>query len=317
MKHSKNEGIFYRLYLSYIPNKRDNIQQIIIKLFFLIAVTIIISAAVYLTNYFLTANKQEKLISGSQSIWDSQATEYIINEDGTKEKVPAKSAVELLTEENSDFAGWIKINNTKINNPIYQTDNNDFYLNHNQKKQKSIYGALYFDKNDKIDRKRTDNNLVIYGHHMKNGTMFGSLEKYKSLSFYKQHPTIEFSTKYKTSTYKIYSVFVLNASKADDLNYIYNISRDKFINDYDFEFWSEEAYERSLINTGVDVKRNDRIITLVTCTYDFDNARLVVMARETRPGENETVDVSKAVTNPAPKYPKRWYDDRKLKYPFE
>ena len=137
------------------------------------------------------------------------------------------------------------------------------------------------------------------------------------MSFYKQNPTIEFSTLYKKGTYKIYAAFVLNASKADDNDYIYNISRKSFIDDDDFDSWVNEARQRSLINTGVDVKNGDNIITLVTCTYDFDNARFVVMARETREDEESSVNTSKATANPSPKYPKRWYDDRGIDYPFE
>ena len=106
-------------------------------------------------------------------------------------------------------------------------------------------------------------------------------------------------------------------SKSDDNNYIYNISRKSFANDEDFESWSGEAYERSLINPGVDVNKDDNIITLVTCVYDFDDARLVVMARETREDEDASVDTSAAKANPSPRYPKRWYDDRGIKYPFE
>ena len=152
---------------------------------------------------------------------------------------------------------------------------------------------------------------------MINGSMFGTLKKFKSLDFYKANPTIEFSTLYKKSTYKIYAIFVLNASKADDNGYIYNISRNNFLNDDDFNSWVNEAYERSIINTGVDVELGDNIITLVTCVNDFDDARLVIMARETREDEESYVDTSSASVNPSPRYPKRWYDERGLKYPFD
>ena len=199
----------------------------------------------------------------------------------------------------------------------YQTDNNEFYLTHNQKKQKSAYGALFFDCKNLITEGETDKNLVIYGHHMKNGSMFANLTKYKSLSFYKENPTIEFSTLYKKGTYKVYAAFVLNASKADDNGYIYNISRKNFISDEDFNSWVDEARERSLISTGVDVENGDNIITLVTCAYDFDNARFVVMARETREGESVLADTSKAYANPSPRYPKHWYEKRGIDYPFD
>ena len=305
MKHAKEkDNFFHRLYLSYIPNKRDNLKQIILKVFFLITLTVFIVSAVYIANYFLNAKHQDGIVEQARSVWHEAEAE------------PEPSVIELLLQENSDFKGWITVPNTQIDNPIYQTDNNDFYLNHNQQKQKSIYGALFFDYQNVITEAETDKNLVVYGHHMKNGSMFGNLTKYKQLRFYKQNPTVEFSTLYKKSTYKIYAAFVLNASKADDNDYIYNISRKSFIDDKDFDSWVNEAKERSLINTGVDVKNGDNIITLVTCTYDFDNARFVVMARETREGEDASVDTSKATANSSPKYPKRWYDDRGIDYPF-
>ena len=309
MRHAKEkENIFHKLYLSYIPNRRDNLKQIIIKVFFLIALIAFIVSAAYITNYFLSAKHQDGIIDEARSVWYEETQ----TNDDTE-----LSAIELLLKENSDFKGWITVPNTKIDNPIYQTDNNDFYLTHNQQKQKSAYGALFFDCKNVITESETDKNLVIYGHHMKNGSMFANLTKYKQLSFYKQNPTIEFSTLYKKGTYKIYAAFVLNASKADDNDYIYNISRKSFIDDDDFDSWVNEARQRSLINTGVDVKNGDNIITLVTCTYDFDNARFVVMARETREGEDPNEDISKAAANPSPRYPKRWYDDRGIDYPFE
>lgn len=305
MKHAKEkDNFFYKLYLSYIPNGRDNIKQIIIKVFFLISLIVFITSAVYITNYFLSARHQDSIIEQARSVWHETGDE------------PELSVIEQLLQENSDFKGWITVPNTKIDNPIYQTDNNDFYLTHNQQKQKSAYGALFFDSKNVITESETDKNLVIYGHHMKNGSMFANLTKYKELSFYKQNPTVEFATLYGSGTYKVYAAFVLNASKADDNNYIYNISRKSFIDDNDFDAWVGEARERSLINTGVDVKNGDNIITLVTCTYDFDNARFVVMARETRDGEEPSVDTSKATANSSPRYPKRWYDDRGIEYPF-
>ncbi len=308
MKHAKEkDGFFHRLYLSYIPNKRDNLKQIIIKVFFLITLTVFVVSAAYIANYFLNAKHQDSIIEQARSVWHTSETE----------ENSWSSVIELMLRENSDFKGWITVPNTKIDNPIYQTDNNDFYLNHNQQKKRSIYGALFFDCENVMTEAETDKNLVVYGHHMKNGSMFGNLTKYKQLSFYKQNPTVEFSTLYKKSTYKIYAAFVLNASKEDDNGYIYNISRKSFIDDEDFDSWVNEARERSLINTGVDVKNGDNIITLVTCTYDFDDARFVVMARETREDEDVSVDTSNASANPSPKYPKRWYDDREIDYPFD
>ncbi len=309
-------NFFKSIYLSYIPNKRDNLKQIIIKIGFIVSFATLIISAVYIANYFLEADKQNSIIDDSRDIWHSASNTVSTNSDvGVGENLTPENTVnKILLAENSDFKGWITINGTQVDNPIYQTNNNDFYLNHNQKKKYSAYGALYFDYKNIITEEETDSNLLIYGHEMKNGSMFGSLKKLKSLSFYKQHPTIEFSTLYNNkSTYKIYAIFILNASKEDDDNYIYNISRKNFIDQNDFENWRDEAYERSIIQTNVDVQMDDNIITLVTCSEDFENARLVVMARETREDEEPQVDTSKATVNPNPKYPKKWYSVRGLK----
>ena len=300
---------FVNIFDSYIPNKRDNLKNILIKLCFIISLITLIVSSFYIANYILEARLQKAVISNSQEIWYN-------NDSRDVEHSKAPSRVELMLKENPDFKGWIKLSNTQIDNPIFQSEDNQFYLNHNQKKEKSIYGALFFDCNNKITEEETDKNLVIFGHEMKNGSMFGELKKLRSLDFYKQNPTIEFSTLYKESVYKIYAVFVLNASAKDDGGRVYNIYRQNFGNKADFDNWTAEAYSRSLILTDVDVEMGDDIITLVTCSSDFENSRLVVMARGLREGEAPEVDTSKATVAANPKYPKIWYENKGIKYPF-
>ena len=219
-------------------------------------------------------------------------------------------------KENNDFSGWITITNTKIDNPIYQKSDNKYYLNHNQKGQKSSYGSLFFDCENVISEDKTDSNLVIYGKNLKNGAMFGELEKLTNLNFYKKNPTIKFSTNYKTATYKIYAVYILNSVKADDDGYIYNIYRNRFSSTADFKAWIDEAYSRSIIDTGVDVEYGDNIITLVTDSDAFKNARLVVMAREMRKGESTLENTAAVSINKNIRFPKRWYDERSLEYAY-
>jgi len=272
----------------------------------------LIVSSTYVVNYFLTAEKQDELINKSRDIWYSDSNEQ---EDASEGDLISEAERALL-KENPDFKGWIRLNNTKIDNPIYQAENNMYYLDHNQKGEKSVYGALYFDCKNRITEEVTDKNLVIYGHEMRNGSMFGNLKKLKNLDFYKQNPVIQFSSLYRKAAwydYKIFAVFVLNAAKKDDNGYIYNIYRSKFSNEAEFEKWSSEAYERSVINTNVDVKLGDNIITLVTCSSDFKNSRLVVMAREVREGESYIVDTSQATVNKNPLYPARWYKERGIK----
>lgn len=310
-KTSKLKKFFKGLYVSYIPNRSDNFGKALIKLFIIAAFICFVVSSGYIINYFITAQKQDNIIDDSRNIWHET-----VSEEDKSEETEDLSPTEILIQQNSDFKGWITIDGTKIDNPIYQTDNNDYYLNHNQEKKWSAYGALYFDYRNEITEQKTDKNLVIYGHEMKNGSMFGTLKKLRSLDFYKAHPTIDFSTIYESGKYKIFSIFVLNAVKEDDNGEIYDIYRKTFANTEEFDTWVAEAYQRSIINTGVDAQYSDDIITLITCCEDFDNARLVVMARKTRKGEDSSVDTRNAELNPNPKYPARWYLDRKLEYPF-
>ena len=308
MSHYKERHIFREcfenFYKSYIPNRHDNLKKIIFKVVYLVAFVTLIVSAVYIANYYLESDKQNNIIDDSRNVWHSSSAEETTYVSG--------DVVKTLLEENSDFKGWIYIKNAKVDHPIYQTDNNSFYLNHNQSKKSNRYGALFFDCKNIISADNTSLNLTIYGHNMKNGSMFGTLKKYRDLSFYKENPTFEFSTIYKKNTYKIFSIFVTNSSPADDNNSVYDYSRQSFLNEIDFNEWLNEAYLRSLINTGVETIYGDNLITLSTCSNDFDNARFVIMAREVREGEEKTVNTKNSVVNPSPKYPKRWYDDRKI-----
>ena len=301
-------NFFRSFYESYIPNKRDNFKQITIKILFLVSFVTLVVSATYIGYYFLTAQKESNTVQDSRDIWYELPSE---NEEETVADAP--SPEDILRSQNSDFKGWLSLVGANVDNPVYQTTDNSYYLNHNQEKKKSIYGALYFDYENVITEEKVDKNLVIYGHEMKNGTMFGSLKKLRNLSFYKENSTVELTLYGEKSTYRIYSVFVLNATRADDDGYIYNISRKKFINDDDFNKWVDEAMDRSIIDTNVKVEFGDDILTLITCAGDFDNARLVVMAKKLDETEDKSPVNNEAHTNPDPLYPAKWYEVRGIK----
>lgn len=222
---------------------------------------------------------------------------------------------ELLHEQNPDITAWIVIPGTDINYPICQTDNNDYYLNHNFYKKYSPFGTLFFDCQNKI---KTSQNLTVYGHSLKNSQMFTNIKKYAKLDFYKEHPIIQLITPDGMVEYKVFAAMVMNAVPQDDNGYLYPFMQTDFTRQRDFIDWIEEAFQRSIIQTPVDILPNDRVITLSTCGYEFKNQRFVVMAREVRVLEGETseVAVDEAKLNPNPRYPKKWYDTKKLKYPW-
>ena len=300
------KAFFHSLFLSFIPNRRDNVKQLLLKTFFLLFLVTFITAAVVISSFFLDEHHQAAVLKEAQSIWYSQSGTVLTTDN---------AAFDALKAENSDFAGWLKIPGTEVDNPVYQTADDSYYLEHNSKKEKSRYGALFFSSENEVSAEHTDQNLIVYGHNMKNGSMFGSLKELRSLPFFREHSTVELTTENKKTVYKIYAIFVLNARKADDGGYIYNLFRKNFRDDDDFRVWVDEAKQRSLIRTDLEVSMDDSLITLVTCANDFENARLVVMARELHEDESAS-DPSTAVPNPSPRYPKRWYDDKKQSYPY-
>lgn len=293
-------GVFRHIHISLIPNKKDNLKQIALKLIYNITFIALIIIFICFSSFFGIEQKELSVIKESQEIWNSDI--------GTEEKT------DILKKQNSDFAGWIRISGTSIDNPIYQTDNNSYYLSFNQNKKSDSHGAVFFDCNNNV---KNDSNLILYGYNSPDGMIFGDLDKYRSIIFYRENPTVELSTLYNNDTYKIFAVFVLNSKKEDDNGHILNISRNSFINIEDFNLWKEEIYERSLYDTGVDLEQNDKIITLVTDSDDFESSRLIVMARAVRDDEDFTDNTATASTKNNVRYPAAWYKQRGTVNPFE
>ena len=145
--------------------------------------------------------------------------------------------------------------------------------------------------------------------------IFGTLEQYRTVDGFKKAPLIGMSTLYGDYTFKVYAVFITNSMPSDDnghiFNYIFtNAANNQFMN------YVREIDKRKLYSTGVDINENDKIITLSTCCYDFDDARLVVVGRLLREGESADIDFSLARKNENPKFPQAYYDKNRTANPY-
>ena len=173
------------------------------------------------------------------------------------------------------MVGWIAIDGTKLNYPVMQTKNNpNFYLKRNFEKEYSDLGVPYIQENCDI---LNSDNLIIYGHHIKGGKMFGALESYKSKSFYEKHKTIHFDTLTEQAEYEIVAVFKTVAYSAEGYRYY------DFVNAETEEAFAEyvaKCKELALYDTGVSAEYGDKLITLSTCEYSAQNGRLVVVAKK-------------------------------------
>ena len=216
---------------------------------------------------------------------------------------------------NSDLSGWISIPSLEIDLPIVKGTDNDYYLHRNIYKKRTNYGVPFYDYRI-ADLHYLPRNTVVYGHNMHyDDLIFGLLENYREISGFKQAPVIECNTIFSDHNWLVYAAFITNSKESQDNGYMlqYNfldISQSKFVE------YIAEIDKRKFYTTGVDIQPTDKILTLSTCCYDFDDARLVVIARLQRDGESLSVDTSKAVKNENPKYPQAWYNANKKTNPY-
>lgn len=171
-----------------------------------------------------------------------------------------------LSDINSDIVAWIVIDDTKINYPVVRGRDNSKYLNHTFNGQYNTSGSIFMDFRNNSDF--TDLNTIIYGHHIKNGSMFGELDKFKDQIFYDSHSDFMLYTKDKIYKCSVFSAYVTNStSEAYRLDF----------NGVNFLEYKNMLVEQSEIETyPSDVSEN--ILTISTCDYTFNNARFVVHA---------------------------------------
>lgn len=211
----------------------------------------------------------------------AELVEQAKTEDNDPVEIPFTEEEAILPEygelflQNADMVGWISIDGTEVNYPVMQTPNEpNYYLKRNFEKEYSDLGTPYIQEN--CDLANSDN-LVIYGHHIKGGKMFGALESYKDKAFYEEHKIIRFDTLTKQAEYEIVAVFKTVAYSSAGFRYYDFVDAE---NEEAFNAYIEKCKELALYDTGVSAEYGDRLITLSTCEYSAQNGRLVVVAKK-------------------------------------
>lgn len=178
---------------------------------------------------------------------------------------------------NKKLVGWIKIDGTKVDYPVLQTSNNEYYLDHNFNQEDDRNGSIFLDKDCTIWPR--SQNLILYGHNMRSGKMFGTLKSYKDEQFYKKHPEIQFDTIYEKGTYEIMYVFseVVHDETEVAFKYYQFISANS---DVEYNSYMNEMANMSLYDTGVTSVYGDALLTLSTCDYSAGAERFVIVARK-------------------------------------
>ena len=228
------------------------------KIIFVIALIVLLISGYKLGSYFWNAHKEE--------------SEF--------EKLQMKGGHDLvaLHKANPDCYGWIQVKGTRINYPVMWTPKEpEFYIRRNFKKQPTIAGVPFMDANSKLG---VTKNYMIYGHHIKAGTMFGDLEKFEDKDFWKKHKTFTFDEYRKgkqiTGKYKIMAAFhtKIYPEKSKAFKY-YNYAGITTNSDYDK--YVKGIKSISEYDTGILPKNREQLVTLSTCAYHTDDGRFVIV----------------------------------------
>ena len=182
----------------------------------------------------------------------------------------------LVHQKNQRLIGWVKIDDTVVDYPVMQTVNNEYYLDHNYTQEYDKNGSLFLDKDCDIVHRNT--NLIIYGHHMKSGKMFGNLNKYSSEEYAKKHATIQFDTIYEKGTYEVMYVFRSRIYNEEEIVFKYYQFFDA-ASEKEFNSNMQEMAALSLYDTGVTASYGDELLTLSTCDNSEEDGRFVVVAK--------------------------------------
>jgi len=187
-------------------------------------------------------------------------------EAGEGESIPISVSFDALAAECPDVVAWLYCEGTPINYPIVQGEDNEYYMYRLLDGKYNKSGTLFMDCRNRADF--SDWNTIIYGHNMKNGSMFGTLLDYQKPDYYEAHPVMYLLTPEKTYALKLISAYV---TPADSIAYTIpetRAERDAVL---------QKAYTTSSFLSGIQPLPEDKMVTLSTCVYDYDDARLVVV----------------------------------------
>lgn len=260
--------------------KQPKLPRKTLVLIILAAVLALILIALLVLIPILHNNRDAEQTTTEPSTNESQPPESL----ETTESIPEETEPQMLDwmaelyAQNPDIAGWLRIDDTKIDYPVmYTPDDEEKYFRADFEGNYHWSGLPFIDKDCQIDPE--SGNLIMYAHNMGNGTAFGSLTKYENEEYWKEHPIIYYSTLYEERTYEIVAAFYDRVYyQYEDVFKFYQFVDAGDEADYDA---AVAAYkEKAEYDTGVYPEYGDKLITLVTCAYQTYEGRFVVVARE-------------------------------------
>lgn len=245
---------------------------------FLFLATIVV-IIVYSIKWYKGQKEQQVLV-------EQKKTEIPVTEEESIQILPE---YRQLYDQNKDLIGWITIEDSVIDYPVMQTpEDENYYLDKDFEKKKNDNGSLIMDTDSNVGVGTIENkyqngtppstNLIIHGHNMKNGQMFGGLFQYQEQDYEKEHSIISFDSLYEHRKYQVIAVFYSEVFYADqDVFKYYNFFEADSLSE--FNDWYKNIKELSLYDTEVEAKFGDEFITLSTCSYHVEDGRFVVVGK--------------------------------------
>lgn len=263
---------------------KNRIRTVVPYIFLIIGIYLISSVGMYLFLYFRDTKKSVDDFKDLKEL----VVEVPIDDEDPKDKTDlgsgndghelskrTKPDFSALLAKNDDFVGWLTVEGTNIDYPVMQTpEDEEYYLHRNFYKQYDYSGVPFC--NAAADVERPSDNIVIYGHHMRAGTMFNHLTLFQDSEFYAKHKTFTFDTIYRTGTYEIIAVCLTHVNEGAFKYWeVTDCTEDEF-NEYVNWLASKSLYKTDGID---DVEYGDRLVTLSTCAYHTTNGRLIVVGK--------------------------------------
>ena len=221
----------------------------------------------------LQQQKEKEAIQEVQEFMDATFSNENIAEN--EEKI---NKLKVLQEQNSDIKGWIEIEGTQIHYPILQSEDNEYYLTHNYKKEKSSYGSIYLKNTVNIEDKHA--NLILYGHDMKDGEMFQNLLNYKEKSYWQEHKKVTLITENGVKKYEIIAAFLSRIFYQNEKNVFRYYNYTSLNTPEIYQEYIEHINAIQLYDTGITAEYPEALLTMITCEYSQENGRMVVIAKQ-------------------------------------
>ena len=250
---------------------REKIRIILCCIFLAIAIYAAYNIIKIQSEYKKSVDAYKKLDNYTMEQTTSE-TSGESEEEPVKEKPYPDVDFDGLKSVNSDVIGWIYVPDTEINYPIVHTSDNDYYLDHLVDRTQNPAGAIFLDTRNPSDF--SDLHSIIYGHHMKNGSMFAALKGYKKQDFFDGHKTGYLITQDAAYSIDFFAGHVANVEE--------NAWQLDFDSAEDFSNWIKSLKDISAFKSDIEPQYGDRIFTLSTCSYEFDDARFVLSGKLTK-----------------------------------